>query len=248
MKMKNWVLALLFLSIGQISVVMAPTQAAILVTSKPQYAIGEVVYFTLINTSTVPIGETYGDPWTIYKDVDGKWEHVYAPPYRRVDWTMNHGECRTWKGDSFFEKDMHSTVTVDAGTYKVVMDITHAGTSSATFTLEEPASFSAFYSLLYYFLFSVALGFVLIYISARVIKIEDVTVQKTLGVTLISAVCSTAFLIVHPWGNLVGFALVLPAVKVIYKTTWEKALAVFVVYGAVQLALVLISMGVITLF
>ena len=96
------------------------------------------------------------------------------------------------------------------------------------------------------FLFSVALGFVLIYITAQIAKIEEVTVQKTLGVALIGAVCSTAFLIVHPWGDLVGYILVLPALKVIYKTTWKKAFFVFIIYGAVQLALLLISMGVIT--
>ena len=98
------------------------------------------------------------------------------------------------------------------------------------------------------FLFSVALGFVLIYISARLMKIEDVTVQKTLGVALIGAVFSTVFFIIYPWGDLVGYALVLPAAKVIYRTTWKKASAVFVIYGAVQLVFVLISIGVITPF
>ena len=95
------------------------------------------------------------------------------------------------------------------------------------------------------FLCNVALGFVLIYITAQIAKIEDVTVQKTLGVALIGALCSTAFLAVHPWGDLFGYVLVLPALKVIYKTTWKKAFFVFIIYGAVQLALLLISMGVI---
>ncbi len=95
------------------------------------------------------------------------------------------------------------------------------------------------------FLCNVALGFVLIYITAQIAKIEDVTVQKTLGVALIGALCSTAFLAVQPWGDLFGYILVLPTIKVIYKTTWKKAFFVFIIYGAVQLALLLISMGVI---
>lgn len=119
---------------------LSPSSVPILVTSKPVYAYGEIVYFTLINAGTVPIGETYSSPWTIYKDVGGTWKHVYAPSYRHVSWTINPGESRSWKWNPLFEQDFDSpTVKVDAGTYKVEVDITKAGTSSATFIIEEPA-------------------------------------------------------------------------------------------------------------
>ncbi|MBU7018161.1 MAG: PD40 domain-containing protein [Theionarchaea archaeon] len=98
------------------------------------------------------------------------------------------------------------------------------------------------------FLFSFTVGFVLIYLGARVTKVEEVTVQKAFGAALIGALCSTAFLAVYPWGDLVGYVLVLPSLKIIYKTTWKKASAVFVIYSAVFLTLILISMGVLTPF
>ena len=134
MKSKTRTMAVLFiLSSGLILAVALPASAAsaVLTTSKPDYNLGETVYFTLTNTGITPITSTINNPWTIYKKSGMTWQTAYVPGIAMSSWTLNLGGTKTWS----WGQTSNAMVTIDAGTYKVEVDISSVGTWSTTFTI-----------------------------------------------------------------------------------------------------------------
>ncbi|KYK38800.1 MAG: thrombospondin type 3 repeat-containing protein [Theionarchaea archaeon] len=105
--------------------------SATLSTSKPDYALGETVFFTLTNTGPVAIPATVNNPWTIYKKSGATWQTCYVPGIAMQNWTLNPGNSKTWS----WGQSSNAMVTIDAGTYKAEVDISGVGTWSTTFTI-----------------------------------------------------------------------------------------------------------------
>ncbi|MBU7045717.1 MAG: thrombospondin type 3 repeat-containing protein [Theionarchaea archaeon] len=104
---------------------------AVLTTNKPDYALGETVLFTLANTGGSPFTGTVNNPFTIYKRVGASWLIVYTPGIAMQNWTLNPGDTKTWS----WGQTSNTMVTIDAGTYKVEVDLSGVGSWDTTFTI-----------------------------------------------------------------------------------------------------------------
>jgi len=100
-------------------------------TNKPDYALGETVVFYLTNTGSVAITGTINNPWTIYKKVGATWQIAYVPGVAMQNWTLTPGDSKTWS----WGQTSNAMVTIDAGEYKVTVNISGVGTWSTTFTI-----------------------------------------------------------------------------------------------------------------
>jgi hypothetical protein len=113
--------------------------SAILTTSKSNYTLGEPVFFTLTNTGAFAISATVNNPWVIDKKVGFAWQTAYVPGIALQNWTLNPGSSKTWS----WGQTSNAMVTIDAGTYRVEVDISGVGSWSCEFTIgeseEEPA-------------------------------------------------------------------------------------------------------------
>ena len=105
--------------------------SAALTTSKPDYSLGETVFFTLTNTGSAAITSTINNPWNIYKKSGATWIIAYVPGVAMMGWTINPGGSKTWS----WGQTSNAAVIIDAGTYKVTVDITGVGSWSTTFTI-----------------------------------------------------------------------------------------------------------------
>jgi hypothetical protein len=105
--------------------------SAVLTTSKPDYSLGETVPFTLTNTGSAGISGTVNNPWNIYKKSGITWQIAYVPGIAMQNWTLNPGNSKSWS----WGQTSNTMVTIDAGEYKVEVDISGVGTWSATFTI-----------------------------------------------------------------------------------------------------------------
>ncbi|MBU7013770.1 MAG: thrombospondin type 3 repeat-containing protein [Theionarchaea archaeon] len=108
-----------------------PTASAILTTSKPDYALGETVYFTLTNTGATNINGTTNNPWTVYKRSGSTWQTAYVPAIAMQNWTLAPGSSKTWS----WGQSSNAMVVIDAATYKAEVSISGVGTWSTTFTI-----------------------------------------------------------------------------------------------------------------
>ncbi|MBU7018442.1 MAG: PEGA domain-containing protein [Theionarchaea archaeon] len=104
---------------------------AVLTTNKPDYSLGETVLFTLTNTGGSPFTGTVNNPFTIYKRVGAVWQTAYVPGIAMLNWTLNPGDTKTWS----WGQTSNTMVTIDAGTYKVEVDLSGVGTWDTTFTI-----------------------------------------------------------------------------------------------------------------
>ena len=100
-------------------------------TNKADYSLGETVLFTLTNTGSSPFTGTVNNPFTIYKRVGASWQTAYVPGIAMASWTLNPGDTKTWS----WGQTSNAMVTIDAGTYKVKVDLSGVGTWETTFTI-----------------------------------------------------------------------------------------------------------------
>jgi hypothetical protein len=105
--------------------------SAVLTTNKPDYSLGETVHFTLTNTGGSAITGTMNNPWVIYKQVGFSWQTAYVPGVALQNWTLNPGDTKSWS----WGQTSNAMVPIDAGTYKVEVDLSGVGTWDTTFTI-----------------------------------------------------------------------------------------------------------------
>ncbi|KYK34743.1 MAG: hypothetical protein AYK19_02400 [Theionarchaea archaeon DG-70-1] len=83
--------------------------------------------------------------------------------------------------------------------------------------------------------FELVIGMIVLYIAAKIVKIEDATIVKAFITALIVAILGAAVGLISPWtagllGTIIVWILVLPVIKVVYATTWLKAFITWIIY------------------
>ncbi|MBU7029012.1 MAG: hypothetical protein HXS48_18910 [Theionarchaea archaeon] len=89
------------------------------------------------------------------------------------------------------------------------------------------------------------IGTIILYIAAKIAKIEDATIMKTFIAALIAVILNivlglavlgiagsavTGFVIASSLGRFIAWILVIPVIKIVYATTWIKAFIAWIIY------------------
>ncbi|KYK34744.1 MAG: hypothetical protein AYK19_02405 [Theionarchaea archaeon DG-70-1] len=99
--------------------------------------------------------------------------------------------------------------------------------------------------LVFNLIIAAIIGTIILYIAAKIAKIEDATIMKTFIAALIAVILNivlglavlgiagsavTGFVIASSLGRFIAWILVIPVIKIVYATTWIKAFIAWIIY------------------